>query len=200
MHGLQYNWSQLAPPASPRITTPLPLIHPQLPLPARTQRIDITHQRTFQQPSCEPLGEDWGLAERRALEAAPPASAAAVREGQTNADPAVAQLRRDVAAIERIALDLPDGDERNELLQGIKDLLSKAESAAAATNLAPTKARAGKQQRRQNGRPDNQRLVTALLPRAGRKRGQPVAQEVVVEDSGDAFQPQQKKGKATYTV
>jgi len=56
------------------------------------QRIEISGQRTFQQASSEPLGEDW-QAELNQLRSTRASAAAAIKTAQTNADPAVADRK-----------------------------------------------------------------------------------------------------------
>lgn len=122
-------------------------------------------------------------------------TAAAIRKAQSNADPFVAGLRQDLAQLQRLIVTLPDSEERDELRQAVSDLRSKAEQAAVGAKLPRTEARAGKVQRRQQGRPDNQVKVTALHP--GRKRsGVPLVQQQSGDfEAGDEFQPKAKKGR-----
>lgn len=77
----------------------------------------------------------------------------------------------------------------------MSDLRIKAEQATVSAKLPCTAARAGKVQRRQQGRPDNQVKVTALHP--GRKRsGVPLVQQQGGDfEAGDEFQPKAKKGR-----
>ena len=171
------------------------------------QRISISSQRTFQQAASEPLGPDWGRAELHALVGVRSASASAIRQAQSNADPAVAELRRHLASIERIAISLPAGQDRESLLRGVKNLHTEAEGSASRAQLQVTATRAGKQAQRQNGRPENQRVVTALLPNRTHKRSHPsLAQQAgqqrqqQADDWGHEFKPQAKKGKATNKV
>ena len=133
------------------------------------------------------MGEDWGVAERRALEAALPASAATVWEGQTNADPVVAELRQDVAVIKR-----------QMGRRGTRCCRASRTCSARRRVLLPVPTWRREAWRR-NGRTENQRLVTALLPRGGSKSGHLLTQQMV-EECGDAFQPQQQKGKAMCRV
>ena len=162
------------------------------------QRITIHRPRTFQQPTSEPLGADWGKAEMRGLLAMQGCTAAAIRRAQSNADPAVASLRNDMGYIERIALSLPEGDEKEALLQGVADLRSRAAEAAARSKLPPTAPRAGKVQRRQAGRPEGQRKVTALQTGRTHNNKRPLAQQA--GSYGDEFKPQAKKGRTTDKV
>ncbi len=158
------------------------------------QRIELGSSRTFQQPLREPLGTDWG-AEVRMLMAAQQASAAAMRRSQSNADPEVAAVRGDLGYVQRVFLSLPEGDERDDLQQSIKGLRSKAEQMAAAAQLQPTATRAGKQERRQNGRPEGQRISTALHPgRTNTRKRVPLAQQQAAGVS-DPFTSKAKKGK-----
>jgi hypothetical protein len=192
------------------------------------QRIDISRQRRFQEASCEPLGSDWGKAELGGIMGVRAANAAAIGQVQSNADPAVAKLRQQLACLERIAINLPEGEEREELRQGVEDLCSKAESFGVSAKLPLTQTRAGKVARRQNGRPEEQRLVTALHPSRQQCRQrdsllqQQAAQQQLAEPEqeagqqqgagqqqisqqqqpagGDAYPPLGKKGKATNKV
>lgn len=201
---------------------PTPYQHPP-PLPL-LQRIDISRQRRFQEASSEPLGSDWGKAELGGIMGVRTANAAAIRQVQSNADPAVAKLRQRLACLERIAINLPEGDEREELWQDLEDLCSKAESFSVSARLPLTMTRAGKVARRQNGRPEEQRLVTALHPSrqphrpraslvqqlaepqqqgAGPQQGAGQQQEARQEQpaaGGDAYPPLGKKGRPTNKV
>ena len=170
----------------------------------KLQPIDISCQRTFQQAPFEPMGTDMGAGELRSLLAAKGATAAAVRQGQSNADPAVAAIRGDMATIQRIALGLP-AEEQQELQQAIKDLRGKAEAMAEAAHLEPTETRAGKQERRRNGRPEGQRLVTALHKGRKHKRGRAALirqqqQQQEPENCSDPFPKATRKGKPTHKV
>jgi len=128
------------------------------------QRIEISGQRTFQQASSEPLGEDW-QAELNQLRSTRASAAAAIKTAQTNADPAVAQLRSDAAYVQRTVAALPPGDARDTLLDMSAELRREAEAAAAAAGLQPTEVRAGKQQRRADLRAPGDRKIKPLLPR-----------------------------------
>ena len=125
-------------------------------------------------------------------------TAAAIRRAQSNADPAVASLRNDLGYIERTALSLPEGEEKEALLQGVADLRSRAAEAAARSQLPPTALRAGKVQRRQAGRPEGQRKVTALQTGRRHNNKRPLAQQA--GSYGDEFKPQAKKGRTTDKV
>jgi hypothetical protein len=148
------------------------------------------------------MGDDMGAGELCALLTTQSATAAAVRRSQSNADPAVAAIRGDLATIQRIALGLP-AEEQEELQRDIKDLRSKAEDMAQAAQMEPTDTRAGKQERRRNGRPEGQRRVTAL--HKGRKNQRDRAalirqQEQEPENCSDPFPKATKKGKPTNKV
>ena len=162
------------------------------------QRITIHRPRTFQQLASEPLGADWGKAEMRGLLTMQGSTAAAIRRAQSNAEPAVAGLRNDLAYIERTVLSLPEGEEKEALLQGVADLRSRAVEAAARTKLPPTAQRAGKVQRRQAGRPEGQHKVTALQPTRTHSSKRPLAQQS--GSYGDEFKPQGKKGRTSEKV
>ena len=166
------------------------------------QAINISRQRTFQQATIEPLGEDGGTAELQALAAGRQASQAAIRHAQSNADPEVAQLRQDLAVIQRTLMSLPAGEARDELWQGIKDLRSNAENAAMSAELPLTQVRAGKVTRRQNGRPEGQRMVTALHPGRTHKRSREslIQQQPQEADCCDEFKPLPKGGRPTHKV
>ena len=96
----------------PSHTTPASL----LPTPT-LQRIDISRHRKFQQASSEPLGSDSGRAELSTIWGVRATNATSIRQMQSNADPAVAQLRQDLTGLEFIAINLPDGTAREELRQ-----------------------------------------------------------------------------------
>lgn len=173
---------------------PLPAPHPPSPTPPLLQRIDISRQRRFQEASSEPLGSDWGKAELGGIMGVRTANAAAIRQVQSNTDPAVAKLRQRLACLERIAINLPEGEEREELWQDVEDLCSKAESFSVSAKLPLTMTRAGKVKRRQNGRPEEQRLVTALHPsrQHHRQRASLVQQQVAQQQLAE---PQQGAGQ-----
>ena len=103
----------LTPPSQP----------PPNPYPA--QLIDISRHRKFQQASSEPLGSDSGRAELSTIWGVRATNATSIRQMQSNADPAVAQLRQDLTGIEFIAINLPDGKEREELRQAVHDLAAR---------------------------------------------------------------------------
>lgn len=156
----------------------------------------------FQQASSEPLGEDW-QAELKQLRAAKASAAAAIQQAQTNADPAVAQLRSDAAYVQRTVAALPQGEDRQALLDMSAELRRKAKAAAAAAGLQPTEVRAGKQQRRADLRGPTDRKVKPLLPRQKgdgstlrqRRGGQQQQQEVAPEDRCDPLPKATKRGK-----
>ncbi len=162
------------------------------------QRITIHRPRTFQQPTSEPLGADWGKAEMRGLLSMQGSTAAAIRRAQSNADPVVASLRNDLGYIERIALSMPEGEEKEALVQGVANLRRQAAEAAAGSKLPPTALRAGKVQRRQAGRPEGQRKVTALHAGRTHNKKRPLVQEAGTY--GDEFKAQAKKGRTTDKV
>lgn len=183
-------------------STILQLCTPDGASPFALQHIEISGQRTFQQASSEPLGEDW-QAELKQLRAAKASAAAAIQQAQTNADPAVAQLRSDAAYVQRTVAALPQGEDRQALLDMSAELRRKAEAAAAAAGLQPTEVRAGKQQRRADLRGPTDRKVKPLLPRQKgdgstlrqRRGGQQQQQEVAPEDRCDPLPKATKRGK-----
>jgi DNA-binding helix-hairpin-helix protein with protein kinase domain len=163
------------------------------------QRIDIGSQRTFQQATSEPLGEDWDV-ELRSLMAVRQKTAAAIKHSQSNADPDVSQVRADLAYIQRITLSLPD-EQRDQMAQGIQELRSTAERLAQSANLQPTQQRAGKQERRRNGRPEGERVLSALfLGRSKHRSRAAVVLQQELENCSDPFPKLAKKGKATNKV
>ena len=168
------------------------------------QRITVSCQRVFQQAPFEPLGSDEGRGELLRLLAAPAATAAAVQQSQSNADPAVAAVRADLAFVQSTFLGLPEGAEREELQRRIQGLRADAERWAEAAHLQPTETRAGKQERRRNGRPENQRLTTALFPGRTHMRSRAALaqqqQQAQPEARSDAFPKATKKGKPTHKV
>lgn len=129
-------------------------------------------------------------------------TAAAIRRMQSNADPEVASIREDSAVVERILLRLPKGEQREQLRQALKQLRSEVEGAAAAAKLPLTTTRAGKVQKRKNGRPEGQRQVTALHPgrKPNKKRALVQQQAQQGGDHGDEFKAKKKKGKHTIKV
>lgn len=150
------------------------------------------------------MGNDMGARELLSLLAAQNATAAAVQRGQSNVDPAVAAIRGDLAAIQRVALGLP-ADEQQELRQAIKDLRSKADGMAEAAHMQPIETRAGKQERRRNGRPEGQRVVTALHKGRKNKRSRAALvhqqqDQVQPEDCSDPLPKAAKKGRPTHKV
>lgn len=165
------------------------------------QHIEVSGQRTFQQASSEPLGEDW-QAELKQLRAAKASAAAAIQQAHTNADPGVAQLRSDAAYVQRTVAALPQGEDRQALLDMSAELRRQAEAAAAAAGLQPTEVRAGKQQRRADLRGPGDRKVKPLLQRQKgdgstlrQRRGGQQQQEVAPEDRCDPLPKAAKKGK-----
>lgn len=150
------------------------------------------------------MGDDMGFGEVHSLLMTESATAAAVRHSVSNADPAVAAIRGDLATIQRVALGLP-AEEQQELQQAIKDLRSKAEGMAEAAHMQPTETRAGKQERRRNGRPEGQRVVTALHGGRQNRRGRAALirqqqEQQQPEDCSDPFPKAAKKGKPTHKV
>ena len=150
------------------------------------------------------MGDDMGARDMRSLVATQNATAAAVRHSQSNANPTVAAIRGGLATIQRIALNLPD-EQQQELKEAIDNWRSMAEGMAEAAGMQPTETRAGKQARRINGRPEGQRLVTAL--HKGRKQGRGRAalirqqqEQQQPEDCSDPFPKATKKGKPTHKV
>ena len=155
------------------------------------QPINISCHRTFQQAGSEPLGEDWGKAEMQTLLTVQASTTTAIRRAQSNADPFVAGVRQDAAQVVQVLLSLPEGETRQRLAQALGDLRVEVEAASAQAQLPLTTVRAGKVDRRQNGRPEGQRKVTALFPnRKGSKKRSLVEQAT---DHGDDFEP---RGKA----
>lgn len=166
------------------------------------QPIDISGPRTFQQASIEPLGEGW-QEEVKALQAAKKASAAAIRQSQTNADPVIAEMRHNCAYVQRVAAALPsDCEERAGLREGLAKLAEEAAAAEAALQLQPTAVRDGKQKRRQAGRHADDRVIKALHP--GRKRRGPAlpvpTQPLAEEDRCDPLPKLAKRGKPVHKV
>lgn len=185
-----------APPQRP--STPSHL-HPR---PTCPQRIEINVARTFQQPTIEPLGDDWH-AEVANLRKGREEASAAIQQAQTNADPELAQLRSDAAGVQRAFKALPDGEARQVLLQRSAALRAEAEQLAAAAGLQPTAVRAGKQQRRREGRNDEDKVVKALQPwrsSSKRRRSGVPAQEVAPENRCDPLPTLTKKGIAVHKV
>lgn len=126
-------------------------------------------------------------------------TAGAIRQATSNANPVVADLRQHVVKMERGWLGLPDGEERDALLLKIKELAGEVEAACQRAALPPTTTRAGKQQRRQQGRPEGQHKTTALHPGRTHNRKRALAHQQA-GDYGDEFQPQAKKGKPSTKV
>ena len=148
----------------------------------------------------EPLGEDWGKAEMAALLGMQQLTAAAVRKAVSNADPAMAQLRKDAAIVQHACAALPEGEHREALLQHSAALRREAEAALVTAQLQPTTTRAGKVVRRQQGRPEGQRKVTALFPgrTSGSKRS--LMDEQAAGDYGDEFEARAKSGRRSEKV
>jgi hypothetical protein len=111
----------------------------------------------------------------------------------------MAHLRSDAAVVQRACAVLPEGEQRQALLQLSAELRREAEAALTSAQLPLTAARAGKVVRRQQGRPEGQRKVTALF--SGRKRSlkHPLAQQQA-GDCGDDFKPLGKKGRTSEKV
>lgn len=84
------------------------------------QRIMIKG-RVFQQPTSEPLGDDWGQ-ELRMLTRVRQTSATAIKQVVTNADDTTAATRADLNYVGRTVADLPEGEEKQALCQAVKDL------------------------------------------------------------------------------
>lgn len=175
---------------------PPPTLHP-------LQAYNINIHRTFQLPSVEPLGADWGEAELRALTGAAGRCAAAVRLATGNADPEIAAARRAAAYAISVADALPRGEQRQAVLDKLAEELRVAEEAAAASKLPATTVRAGKVQRRANHRGTElrgpgQQVVKPLLNRGGSKKRALVDDEAI--NHGDEFQKRPRKGKETNKV
>lgn len=170
-------------------------MHPML------QPINICHYRTFQVASSEPLGDDWGDSEAQALIKARAESAAVIKRTQSNADPDVARLRQNLAAVERVMISLPAGGEkRADLLQQSEDWRRSAASLAADVELPRTAVRGQKIQRRQKsrsqfGRQDTDRVVKALLSRKKRNRAALIQQGEAPADPCSDYRPLAKKGR-----
>lgn len=156
--------------------------------------------RSFQQPTIEPLGDDWHT-EVTNLRQGKAAASAAIHKAQTNADPGLAQLRSDAACVQRAYVALPDGEAREALLQRSAALRTEADQLVAAAGLQPTEVRAGKQQRRREGRNPEDRVVKSLQPwRSKRGRSSAAAQEVAPENRCDPLPKLAKKGIAVNKV
>lgn len=128
-----------------------------------------------------------------------------MQQAQTNADPAVAQLRNDAAYVQRTVAALPEGEARQALLDKSAELRGEAEAAAAAASLQPTEVRAGKQQRRRNLRSPDDRVVKALLARskgdsATLRQRRVQQQQVALEDRCDELPKLAKRGKQVKKV
>jgi hypothetical protein len=182
--------------AAPLVPCPPPTPHPR-------QAYNINIHRTFQLPSVEPLGADWGEAELRALTGAAGRCAAAIRLATGNADPEIAAARRAAAYAISVADALPRGEQRQAVLDKLAEARRMAEEAAAASKLPATMVRAGKVQRRANHRGTDlrgpgQRVVKPLLNRRGSKKRALVDDEAI--NHGDEFQKRPRKGKETNKV
>ena len=115
------------------------------------QPIIIPAPRTFQQPKSEPLGPDMGSRERAAIIAAHSASTATIRRAQSNAEPLVAQLHKDLSYVSHAAVTLPReqlaevADKAAALRQAVEGMLTEAQ-------LPHTETAAGKKERRASQR------------------------------------------------
>jgi len=170
-----------------------------LPASRPLQRINISGERTFQQPSKEPMGEDWE-AELAQLMAVPKSFTHGIRRAQSNADPCVAAARQLLATAER---GLPEGEGREAVLRFFSEGQRMMEHLLEEAQLPTTKTRAGKQQRRRNGRTESQHKVTALFPARRNVRGRaPLVQQVEGQaaDRSDPLPTLGKKGKAVNKV
>ena len=181
----------------------VPCPPPPPPPPHPRQAYNINIHRTFQLPSVEPLGADWGEAELRALTGAAGRCAAAIRLTTGNADPEIAAARRAAAYAISVADALPRGEQRQAVLDKLAEARRMAEEAAAASKLPATMVRAGKVQRRANHRGTDllgpgQRVVKPLLNRRGSKKRALVDDEAI--NHGDEFQKRPRKGKETNKV
>ena len=161
------------------------------------QRIMIKG-RVFQQPTSEPLGDDWGQ-ELRMLTRVRQTSATAIKQVVTNADDTTAATRADLNYVDRTVADLPEGEEKQALCQAVKDLRSKAEEMRQAARLEPTKVRAGKQARRKQGRNEQDRLTRALLTRK-HKSSLPLAQQTAASERSDPLPTLRQKDKSAMKV
>ncbi|EFN58954.1 hypothetical protein CHLNCDRAFT_50501 [Chlorella variabilis] len=150
--------------------------------------------RVFQQPTSEPLGDDWGQ-ELRMLTRVRQTSATAIKQVVTNADDTTAATRADLNYVGRTVADLPEGEEKQALCQAVKDLRSKAEEMRQAARLEPTKVRAGKQARRKQGRNEQDRLTRALLTRK-HKSSLPLAQQTAAAERSDPLPTLRQKDKS----
>ena len=160
----------------------------------------INVARTFQEPTIEPLGDDWH-AEVTNLRQGKMAATAAIEKTQTNADPGLAQLRSDAACVQRAYLALPDEEACEALLQHSAALRAEAEQLVAAAGLQPTEVRAGKQQRRRQQRNPEDRVVKALQPWRNRPRCSSAAgQEMAPENRCDPLPQLGKRGIAVNKV
>lgn len=121
--------------------------------------------RAFQQPSREPLGDDWA-AELRQLQGSHQAAAAAIKR-TAGADPT--GLRAKVAECGRMLASLPQ-EEAEKARPAVESLHSKLALLADGLALRPTSQRSGKQQNRQSKRTDTAKLTHALQE-GRRKKG-----------------------------
>lgn len=168
------------------------------------QRIEIGGQRTFQQATVEPLGEDW-QDEVRGLQRARAAADTAVRTAQSNADAGTAQLRSDLAFVQRTHASLLDGPERQQLQQAAADARRVAEGVAEAAQLPLTAVRAGKVERarrQRDLRAEGDRKAKKLLPRSSGRKATLRQQRHKAAAAGvsDELPKLAKKGKAVTRV
>ena len=146
--------------------------HIQQPTPAITCRSPPTRQpievkgRTFQQPSTEPLGDDWA-AELRLLQGTRQASAAAIQRS-VRSDPT--GLRAKVAECGRMLASLPE-EEAEEARAELEGLHNKLALLAEGVALRPTRKRSGKQHNKQRKRSDEAKLTHALFPSRSKQHG-----------------------------
>ena len=172
--------------------------------PITMQPTTNTGARTFQTPNNEPLGDLWQAELQSQLAVVRQTSNDGIRRAQSNADPCVGAFRADLAAAERAMVRLPEGEGREELRRAAADLRSIADRLTEAAQLPVTETRAGKQQRRRNGRPENQHKVTALFPgRRNVRLRAPLVEQAEGQDAqalSDPLPTLAKKGKAVNKV
>ena len=176
---------------------------PLLPPSQNTKAYNIDIRRTFLVPASEPLGESWGRDELLALVGAPERCVAAVQAATGNGDPEIAAARNAAAYAISVANALPQGEQRQAVLNQLAEARRMAEEAAAAAKLPATTVRAGKVQRRAEGRggglrAPGQRVVKPLLNRQGSKKRALVCTDDIYY--GDEFKPRPKKGRDTHKV
>ena len=116
--------------AAPLVPCPPPTPHPR-------QAYNINIHRTFQLPSVEPLGADWGEAELRALTGAAGRCAAAIRLATGNADPEIAAARRAAAYAISVADALPRGEQRQAVLDKLAEARMLGRSRAIVPRSSP---------------------------------------------------------------